>query len=151
MASTLEAISFNLLKSSSQKAASDAALQSALYQEMVRQQNAKYQAERDAIADAQWQKQFDEAVRQYEQDYSFTQQKYMDAMGGTTGSSSSGSNRTTANNTSTVNQGGYDTHGYTTEEIKRLQQAAGIDVDGIWGPQTQAAFDAGYRSSGQSG
>lgn len=128
-----------------QAAANEAALQSALYQEMIRQQNAKYQADRDAVADAQWQKQFDEAVRQYNQDYAFTQQKYMDAMGGTTGSSSSGSKSTTTNNTSTVNQGGYDTHGYTTEEIKRLQQAAGIDVDGIWGPQTQAAFDAGYR------
>lgn len=132
-----------------QAAANEAALQSALYQEMIRQQNAKYQADRDAVADAQWQKQFDEAVRQYNQDYAFTQQKYMDAMGGTTGSRSSGSNSTTTNNTSTVNQGGYDTHGYTTEEIKRLQEAAGIDVDGIWGPQTQSAYDAGYRPSVQ--
>lgn len=132
-----------------QAAANEAALQSALYQEMIRQQNAKYQADRDAVADAQWQKQFDEAVRQYNQDYAFTQQKYMDAMGGTTGSSSSGSKSTTTNNTATVNQGGYDTHGYTTEEIKAMQRAAGIDVDGIWGPQTQAAYDAGYRPSVQ--
>ena len=184
-------------------AASDAALQSALYQEMIRQQNAQYQADRDAVADTQWQKQydealrqynenkqyqsdrdavedqrwqaqfdeayrqyennmkyqndrdkiedeqwqkqFDEAIRQYNQDYAFTQQKYMDAMGGTTGSGSSGS----TSSGSTSSGGGYDTHGYTTEEIKRLQQAAGIDVDGIWGPQTQAAFDAGYRPSVQ--
>ena len=132
-----------------QAAANEAALQSALYQEMIRQQNAKYQADRDAVADAQWRKQFDEAVRQYNQDYAFTQQKYMDAMGGTTGSSFSGSNSTATNNTSTVNQSGYDTHGYTTEEIKAMQRAAGIDVDGIWGPQTQAAFDAGYRPSVQ--
>lgn len=186
-------------------AASDAALQSALYQEMIRQQNAQYQADRDAVADTQWQKQydealrqynenkqyqsdrdavedqrwqaqfdeayrqyennmkyqndrdkiedeqwqkqFDEAIRQYNQDYAFTQQKYMDAMGGTTGSSSSGSNSTTTNNTSTVNEGGYDTHGYSTEQIKRLQKAARIEEDGIWGPQTQAAYDAGFRPS----
>ena len=39
---------------------------------------------------------------------------------------------------------GYDTHGYTTEEIKALQTAAGIEVDGIWGPQTQDAYEAGW-------
>lgn len=38
--------------------------------------------------------------------------------------------------------GGYDTHGMGTEEIMALQQAAGIAVDGIWGPQTQAAWEA---------
>lgn len=151
-------------------AASDAALQSALYQEMIRQQNAQYQADRNAVADAQWQKQydealrqynenkqyqsdrdkiederwqkqFDEAIRQYNQDYAFTQQKYMDAMGGTTGSTSSGS----TSSGSTSGGSGYDTHGFTEAEIKALQNNAGITVDGIWGPQTQAAYDAGYR------
>ena len=130
-----------------QKAASDAALQSALYQEMVRQQNAKYQAERDAIADAQWQKQFDEAVRQYEQDYAFTQQKYLDALNASAAAASNSSNSGNTTTATTYNSGGYDTHGYSTEQIKRLQKAAGIDVDGIWGPQTQAAYDAGYRPS----
>lgn len=132
----------------------------AQFDESLRQyeDNLKYQADRDKIEDDRWQKQFEEAVRQYEKDYeenlrrynqeyAFTQQKYMDAMGGTTGSSSSGS--ATANNNPTINEGGYNTHGYTTEEIKRMQQAAGIDVDGIWGPQTQAAYDAGYRPSVQ--
>lgn len=40
---------------------------------------------------------------------------------------------------------GYDTHGYTPEQIKQIQRAAHITVDGKWGPQTQAAYDAGYR------
>ncbi len=35
----------------------------------------------------------------------------------------------------------YDTHGYTKEQIKELQSAAGIKVDGIWGPDTQAAYE----------
>ena len=35
----------------------------------------------------------------------------------------------------------YDTHGYTEEQIKELQRAAGIKVDGIWGPDTQAAYE----------
>lgn len=43
---------------------------------------------------------------------------------------------------------GYDTHGYSTADIKALQRAAGIDVDGVWGPQTQAAWEAGYAKDG---
>lgn len=43
------------------------------------------------------------------------------------------------------NKGGYDTHGYTTEQIKSLQRAAGITVDGIWGAQTEAAYQKGIR------
>lgn len=46
----------------------------------------------------------------------------------------------------------YDTQGYTVEEIKAMQEAAGIAVDGIWGPDTQNAYDSGYRpDSGGSG
>ena len=41
----------------------------------------------------------------------------------------------------------YNAPNYSTEQIKRLQKAAGIDVDGIWGAQTQAAYEAGYRPS----
>jgi hypothetical protein len=36
----------------------------------------QYQAERDAIADAQWQKEFEEAQRQYNQDYALQQQQF---------------------------------------------------------------------------
>lgn len=43
---------------------------------------------------------------------------------------------------------GYDTHGYSTADIKALQRAAGIDVDGVWGPRTQAAWEAGYTKDG---
>ena len=38
----------------------------------------------------------------------------------------------------------YDTHGYTEEDIEDLQRAAGITVDGVWGPETQAAYEAGW-------
>lgn len=37
--------------------------------------NAGYQAERDAIADAQWQKEFNEAMRQYNQNFAYQQQR----------------------------------------------------------------------------
>lgn len=39
----------------------------------------------------------------------------------------------------------YDTHGYSTEQIKQLQRAAGLTPDGIWGPKTEAAYKQGYR------
>ena len=39
----------------------------------------------------------------------------------------------------------YDSHGYSADQIKALQRAAGITADGIWGAQTQAAYEAGYR------
>lgn len=45
----------------------------------------------------------------------------------------------------------YDTQGYTVEEIKAMQEAAGIAVDGIWGPDTQNAYDSGYRPDSGGG
>lgn len=45
----------------------------------------------------------------------------------------------------------YDTKGYTTEEIKAMQEAAGITVDGIWGPNTQNAYDSGFRPDSGGG
>lgn len=74
-----------------QKAQNEAALQSALYQEMLRQQS------------------------------------YGAAYGGSSGSGGGGVK--------------YDTHGYSTEDIRALQKAAGITVDGIWGDDTQAAYE----------
>ena len=98
-----------------------------------------YQAERDAAADAQWQAEFDEAIRQYNQDYAFNQQQYNDAK-----------------NASYYGGGGntpieYDTHGYTTEEIKQLQHNAGITEDGIWGPETEKAYQNGHRPKVETG
>lgn len=47
--------------------------------------------------------------------------------------------------------GGYTQNpGYTKEQIRSLQQNAGISVDGIWGPQTAAAYNKGFRPSGPS-
>lgn len=52
--------------------------------------------------------------------------------------------------TGTVTGYQYDTHGYTTEQIKEMQLAAGIAVDGIWGPDTQAAYENGFRPDGDN-
>ena len=91
-----------------------------------------YQQERDQVADEQWQKEYEESVRRWNQENGVSS-------GGATG----------GNPTSNPDDGNpgtvYDTHGYTVQEIKQLQTAAGITADGKWGPETQAAYEKGFR------
>lgn len=101
-----------------------------------------YTGYRDRVADEQWQKEFEEAMRQYNQNYAFSQQQYEDSK--KTSSSSSSSSRSSSG----VSGWGYSTHGYSTADIMALQRNAGIDVDGDWGPDTQAAWEAGYTKDG---
>lgn len=70
--------------------------------------------------------------------------------GSPTGSSGNG-DTATGGSTPTINSLGYDTHGYTPGQIKDLQHTAGIAEDGVWGPQTEAAYKAGYRPGGAKG
>ena len=91
-----------------------------------------YQVERDKIADEQWQKEFDEAVRQYNESLAF-QQSQAAAKSSSGGGGGGGGY-------------GYDTHGMSTAEIKALQAELGVAVDGIWGPKTEAAYQAKYGS-----
>ena len=101
-----------------------------------------YTGYRDRVADEQWQKEFEEAMRQYNQNYAFSHQQYEDSKN--TSSSSSSSSRSSSG----VSGWGYSTHGYSTADIMALQRNAGIDVDGDWGPDTQAAWEAGYTKDG---
>ena len=101
-----------------------------------------YTGYRDRVADEQWQKEFEEAMRQYNQNYAFSQQQYEDSK--KTSSSSSSSSRSSSG----VSGWGYDTHGYSVADIMALQRNAGIAVDGDWGPDTQAAWEAGYTKDG---
>ena len=101
-----------------------------------------YTGYRDRVADEHWQKEFEEAMRQYNQNYAFSQQQYEDSKN--TSSSSSSSSRSSSG----VSGWGYDTHGYSTADIMALQRNADIDVDGVWGPDTQAAWEAGYTKDG---
>ena len=73
-------------------------------------------------------------------------QSYVNAIKATTAAKSSGSS--SGGRSSGSGGWGYDTHGYSTADIKALQRAAGIDVDGVWGPRTQAAWEAGYTKGG---
>ena len=80
-----------------------------------------YQTERDKVSDAQWQAEFDEAKRQYDQQYALSQAKLY--------SSSSSSN----------SDYGDSTTGDANSQVKELQEALGVDADGIWGSQSMKA------------
>lgn len=99
------------------------------YDDYWNNRNMAYQQERDQVSDAQWQAQFDEAKRQFDEQFELEKKS---SSGGSSGGSSSG--------------GSYDAD---TAEVQKTLKAAGYDivVDGIWGPQTQKAFDD-YNSGG---
>lgn len=108
----------------------------------------QYQDERDRIADEQWQKQFDEAKRQYEQSYALQKQSAAAARSSSSSRSSASGGRSSSVSSASS---GYDTHGYSTAQIKALQRAAGLTDDGIWGANTQKAYEDGYRWNSYSG
>lgn len=96
------------------------------YGQYIDNLNYEYQVGRDAVADQQWQAQFDEAKRQFDQQYALSASKSSGGGGGTGGSGGGGG--------SPVNNGNL-----STSEIKKLQTALGVTADGKWGPASQAA------------
>lgn len=80
-----------------------------------------YQMERDKIADQQWQKQFDESVRQFD-----AQMAKSSGGGGSGGSGDSSGNKKA-----------YPTP--STQAIKNMQLSLGVEDDGVWGPKSKAA------------
>jgi peptidoglycan hydrolase-like protein with peptidoglycan-binding domain len=83
-----------------------------------------YQVERDKIADKQWQAQFDEAKRQYDQQYALS------SSGGSGGRSSGGGSSS---------GGGYNNGSLTAAQVRELQSVLGVDADGLYGSGSQAA------------
>lgn len=72
------------------------------------------------------------------------------ASSGGSGGGSSGGSRSSSSKVSTPS---YDNGGLSTAEIKELQRFAGLtgsDVDGMWGPASQAAFAAKTQVYGAS-
>lgn len=91
-----------------------------------------YQAERDKIGDQQWQAEFDEAKRQYDQQYALAAKESSgSSSGGSSGGSSSGSRKSSG--------GGYDNGKLTSSQVKALQNALGVTADGKYGSQSQKA------------
>lgn len=83
----------------------------------------QYQLDRDKVEDEWKQKEFDEAVRQYNEQMALSKSK----------SSGSGSG------------GGGDSYtknpGWDKAKIAAFQEAHGLTADGVWGPKTAAAYD----------
>ena len=95
-----------------------------------------YQTERDKVADEQWQKEYDEMVRQYDQNYALSAGK---SSGGSS-SGGSGSKKGTGG-------GGYDNAGYKESVVKQAQAFVGASADGKWGSNSAAAAKKkGYNS-----
>ena len=99
------------------------------YGQFIDDRNLTYQQGRDQKADEQWQAEFDEAKRQYDQQYALTAGK---KSGGGSDTGDVGGNYT-------------KNPGYTEEQIMSIQEQAGITVDGIWGPDTANAYDSGIE------
>ena len=107
-----------------ERLAEDARYQGELdYSKWLDNRNFDYQLDRDKVSDSQWQAQFDEAKRQYDQQYALQNKSSSSGDGGKPG-----------------NPGvGYDNGSQSASQIKDLQNALGIDADGKWGPASQAA------------
>ena len=86
--------------------------------------NFLYGQHRDTISDQQWQAQFDEAKRQYDEQMALSKSK------------SSGDGSSTGDKGS---KKGYDNGSVSTQGIKNMQAALGLDQDGKWGPACVAA------------
>ena len=98
-----------------------------------------YGQERDQAADEKWQAEFDEAKRQYDQEW---EQKYGSSSGGSTGG-----NGGSGGSGGGGGGGGYDNGGYDTATIKKAQAFVGASADGYWGKNSSAAaVAAGYDS-----
>lgn len=98
------------------------------YDQHLNDRNFQYQQERDQVEDERWQKEYDFALRQYTDSQSSS---------GNTGNSSGGNG---SGNGSGAGGGSYDSE---TAAIQQQLVDAGynIAVDGIWGAQTQKAYD----------
>ena len=98
------------------------------YSKWADERNLAYQLNRDQVGDAQWQAEFDEAKRQYDEQMAYTKSK-------SSSSSSSSSSSNDTGSTYTANPG------WDKATIEAFQKAKGLTVDGIWGPNTAAAYD----------
>jgi peptidoglycan hydrolase-like protein with peptidoglycan-binding domain len=100
------------------------------YGQFIDDRNLTYQQDRDKVSDAQWQAEFDEAKRQYDQQYALAAGKSSGGNGDNGGPDNVGSNYT-------------KNPGFSKEQILSIQRQAGIAEDGIWGPDTANAYDKG--------
>lgn len=103
-----------------------------------------YQAERDRIADEQWQKEYDEAVRRYDEDMKYQRERDAVADGKTSTGTTSGTRGTVE---TALSNRGYDNGNLTSAQVKELQKALGVTADGYFGGNSQkAALALGFSN-----
>lgn len=109
--------------------------------------NRGYGASRDQIADQQWkdsflyqQQQDAQAQENWQKEYDFAVQQYTDSQNKSSSSGSSG--RTSSGRTSSGGTTNYDNKGYSSSDIKKLQNYLGVTADGKFGPETMKAMRA---------
>ena len=103
------------------------------YGQYIDDRNLQYQQDRDKVADEQWQKEFDEAVRQW---------NHANGISTSTGGNTTSTPSSTPTGNPTPAPAGYDNGTVSTENIKKIQKALGVTADGKWGPASQAAAKA---------
>lgn len=84
--------------------------------------------------------QFNFQKQKWQADYDLTTAKFNAAQSGSGGGSGGGSSGSSSGYTAAA--------GMTKDEIKALQKQLGVTADGVWGPNTQAAYD---KQSGSGG
>lgn len=94
-----------------------------------------YQQQRDETADRQWQAEFDENKRRYDQEWAY-------AMGKTGGSNSTGDPKPAYVPIQPLYDDGGAPNWYTEGQIRNLQAAAGLPITGTWDPDTEGAYNA---------
>ena len=120
------------------------------YGQYIDNRNYEYQVGRDTVADQQWQTQYDEAVRQWQAEFDENQrrydQEYEQQYG--SGSGSSGGSGGSGGSSGSGDGGGSKYNADTAKTQQMLVDAGyNISVDGVWGPETQKAYDA-YTNKG---
>lgn len=94
--------------------------------------NKAYGEYRDAEADKKWQAEFDEAKRQYDQQYAL-------ATGSNKTSSTPTRNPNPSSDDDDDDKPGYNNLSYSDEQVKAAQRYIGVTADGKWGPASVAA------------
>lgn len=94
--------------------------------------NLSYNEYRNSIADAQWQKQYDENVRQFDKQMALNQEKW-DYEKQQLNNSAKSYSGTTEKGTA------YNNGNLTNGQIKELQAALGVDADGYYGSESKKA------------
>ncbi len=110
------------------------------YGQHVDDRNYAYQQERDKVADEQWQRTFDEGIRQ------FNLQQASSGKGGSGGSSGTGGSGGKGGNSGNEDTG--VTGNLSSNQIKMIQFALGVPATGVWDEQTIST--SGYYDMDQA-